>query len=55
MLHEGAPNYDGRGFLTSGDAPGLGVALRHDAVERFPRRRRNLNSRLHVDGSVVDQ
>jgi galactonate dehydratase len=55
MLHEGAPNYDGRGFLTIGDAPGLGVALRPDAVERFPRRRHNLDTRLHIDGSVIDQ
>jgi len=55
MLREGTPSYDGMGFLTIGDAPGLGVTLRPDAVERFPRRRRNLKTRLHIDGSVVDQ
>jgi galactonate dehydratase len=55
MLHEGTPNYDGMGFLTIGDAPGLGVALRPDASQRFPRRRLDFKTRLHIDGSVVDQ
>ncbi len=55
MLREGAPAYDGMGFITIGDAPGLGVALQPEAAERFPRRRRKLKTRLHIDGSVVDQ
>jgi len=55
MLREGTPIYDGMGFLTIGDAPGVGVALRPDAAERFPRSRRNLKTPLHIDGSVVDQ
>ena len=55
MLREGTPIYDGMGFLTIGDAPGLGVTLRPDAAERFPRRRRNFETRLQIDGSVVDQ
>ncbi len=55
MLLEGAPVHDGAGFLLISDAPGLGVALQPRAAERFPRRRRDLRTRLHVDGSVVDQ
>lgn len=55
MLHEPAPIHDNMGFLPIGDAQGLGVALRPDAAERFPRSRRNIKTRLHVDGSVVDQ
>lgn len=55
MLKEGAPVHDGAGFLMISDAPGLGVSLRADAAEKFPRRARTIRTRLHVDGSVVDQ
>jgi galactonate dehydratase len=55
MVREGAPLDDGAGFLTIGDAPGLGIALLPDAAARFPRRQRYLKTRLHIDGSVVDQ
>ncbi len=54
-LFIGAPAHDGRGYLAIGDAPGLGIALRHDAIARFPYRPRRPDTRLHVDGSVVDQ
>jgi galactonate dehydratase len=51
----GAPPHDGKGFLVIGDAPGIGVSLRPNAREKFPYRKRSLQTRLHVDGSVVDQ
>jgi len=43
------------GFLTVPDAPGIGVELAEGAQEKFPPRPRSLTTRLHVDGSVVDQ
>jgi galactonate dehydratase len=43
------------GFLTVPDAPGIGVELAEDAMERFPYKPRRVETRLHVDGSVVDQ
>jgi galactonate dehydratase len=43
------------GFLIVPDAPGIGVELIEDAQERHPYRPRRLRTRLHVDGSVVDQ
>ena len=43
------------GFLVIPDAPGIGVELAEDAPERYPYRMREVETRLHVDGSVVDQ
>jgi galactonate dehydratase len=43
------------GFLIIPDAPGIGVELAEDAAERHPYRPRTVHTRLHVDGSVVDQ
>jgi galactonate dehydratase len=43
------------GFLIIPDAPGIGVELAEDAAERHPYRPRKVNTRLHVDGSIVDQ
>jgi galactonate dehydratase len=43
------------GFLIIPDAPGIGVELAEDAAERHPYRPRKVHTRLHVDGSVVDQ
>jgi len=43
------------GFLVIPDAPGIGVELAEDAAERFPYRPIEIQTRLHVDGSVVDQ
>ena len=43
------------GFLLVPDAPGIGVELAEDAKERFPYRPRAVRTRLHIDGSVVDQ
>ena len=43
------------GFLIVPDAPGIGVELAEDAQERYPFRPLSVETRLHVDGSVVDQ
>lgn len=43
------------GFLVIPDAPGIGITLAEDAAERYPYRKREVHTRLHVDGSVVDQ
>ena len=43
------------GFLIIPDAPGIGIELAEDAQERYPYIPRALKTRLHVDGSVVDQ
>ncbi len=54
-LVSGAAEHDGHGFVTISDAPGIGVALKPGAAERYPYRKREILTRLHVDGSVVDQ
>jgi galactonate dehydratase len=43
------------GFLIVPDTPGIGVELAEDAREKYPPRPRPVQTRLHVDGSVVDQ
>jgi galactonate dehydratase len=43
------------GFIVIPDAPGIGVELVEGAEEMFPYKRRPLLTRLHRDGSVVDQ
>lgn len=43
------------GFLLIPDRPGIGIELADDALERFPERPREVETRLHLDGSVVDQ
>ena len=43
------------GFLLIPDRPGIGIELADDALEHFPERPREVETRLHVDGSVVDQ
>ena len=43
------------GFLLIPEGPGIGIELADDALERFPERPREVETRLHVDGSVVDQ
>ncbi len=44
-----------RGYLLIPDAPGIGIELTADAAERFPYKPRQVVTRLHEDGSVVDQ
>lgn len=51
----GAALHDGEGFVHISDEPGIGVALRAGVTELFPYRKREILTRLHVDGSVVDQ
>lgn len=55
LLVTGAAEHDGQGFVTISDVPGIGVALQPGAAERYPYRKREILTRLHVDGSVVDQ
>jgi galactonate dehydratase len=43
------------GFLIIPDAPGIGVELAEDAAQKHPYKPRQVHTRLHVDGSVVDQ
>jgi galactonate dehydratase len=43
------------GFVLVPDGPGIGIELAEDAAERYPFRPRRIQTRLHVDGSVVDQ
>jgi galactonate dehydratase len=43
------------GFLLIPDKPGIGIELADDAAERYPYKPREVTTRLHVDGSVVDQ
>ena len=44
------------GYLVIPDAPGIGIELADDAAQRFPPvARSEIDTRLHVDGSVVDQ
>jgi galactonate dehydratase len=44
-----------KGFLVVPDTPGIGVELAEDAAERYPYRPQVVETRLHLDGSVVDQ
>ena len=43
------------GFFIIDDTPGIGVELAEDAQEKYPPIPREVKTRLHVDGSVVDQ
>lgn len=44
-----------KGFLIIPDAPGIGMELAPDAKDRYPFKPRKVQSRLHIDGSVIDQ
>ena len=43
------------GFALLSDAPGIGVELVEEVEKKFPFKRRAITTRLHVDGSIVDQ
>jgi galactonate dehydratase len=44
-----------KGFLIIPDKPGIGIELEEDAAEKYPPVPREVDTRLNVDGSVVDQ
>ena len=54
MVH-GVVRHDGQGYLPISNRPGIGVELKPDAVQKCPYVPREVDTRLHVDGSVVDQ
>ncbi len=43
------------GFAKINTAPGIGIDLVEDVEKKFPFKRRKINTRLHIDGSIVDQ
>ena len=43
------------GFLIIPDGPGIGIELTDDAQEKYPPTPREVETRLHLDGSVIDQ
>ncbi len=51
----GIAQHDGNGYLVISDAPGIGLELKDDAVENCPETPREVVTRLHADGSVIDQ
>ena len=42
-------------YLVIPESPGIGIELAEDAQEKYPFRGRDRQTRLNVDGSVVDQ
>lgn len=50
----GALKRDG-GYLVIPTTPGIGIELADDAAERHPHRPLDVVTRLHADGSVIDQ
>ena len=51
----GMAKHDGKGYLIISDAPGIGMELKDDAVAKCPEVPREVRTRLHADGSVIDQ
>lgn len=51
----GMARHDGNGYLIISDAPGIGLELKPDAVENCPPKPTEVVTRLHADGSVIDQ
>ncbi|WP_170007900.1 mandelate racemase/muconate lactonizing enzyme family protein [Bacillus fonticola] len=43
------------GFIDVPEQSGIGIDLVEGVQEKFPFKRRDINTRLHVDGSIVDQ
>lgn len=43
------------GFALLPETPGIGVELVEDVEKKYPFKRRTINTRLHIDGSIVDQ
>ena len=51
----GAPIHDGKGYLLLPTKPGIGVELKRNAINDCPQRVKKVETRLHEDGSVIDQ
>ncbi len=51
----GTAAHDGNGYLLIDDSPGIGIELKPDAVMKCPPTPREVHTRLHEDGSVIDQ
>lgn len=43
------------GFVDLPTAPGIGIDLVEDVETKYPYKRRDINTRLSIDGSIVDQ
>jgi len=43
------------GYLIAPEEPGIGLELAENLAEKYPYSRRPIQTRLHVDGSVIDQ
>ena len=43
------------GYLIVPEEPGIGIALNHDVLDRYPPAGRSLETPLHEDGSVADR
>ncbi|MQG46716.1 MAG: mandelate racemase/muconate lactonizing enzyme family protein [SAR202 cluster bacterium] len=52
---EGLTVHDGRGFLLISEKPGLGITLKENVEKLCPPVTREVVTRLHEDGSVIDQ
>lgn len=44
-----------KGFINVPDRVGIGIDLVEDVEEKYPYKRREINTRLNLDGSIVDQ
>ena len=52
---DAAAEHDGEGFLNIPTRPGIGIGLKEGAAENVPFTPREVITRLHKDGSVIDQ
>ncbi|MCL0031141.1 mandelate racemase/muconate lactonizing enzyme family protein [Dehalococcoidia bacterium] len=52
---EGLTVHDGRGFLLISEKPGIGIKLKENVEKLCPPVTREVVTRLHEDGSVIDQ
>jgi galactonate dehydratase len=55
QMVSGAPVHDGKGYLLLPTKPGIGVQLKKNAIKDCPTKVREVETRLHEDGSVIDQ
>tara|TARA_Y100001960_G_scaffold327087_1_gene412690 strand:- start:3854 stop:4996 length:1143 start_codon:yes stop_codon:yes gene_type:complete len=51
----GIAEHDGNGYLNISDSPGIGLTLKKNAIDKCPEKPREVVTRLHEDGSVIDQ